>query len=133
MTKVNEGRTCLLVEDDDVTAFLSMRVLNEQKSFDQVVRVESGEEALDLCSKQSFDLIILDYSLPGMDGGQFIEAYSRLDRKISVSYANIIIVSSSDDLEEYDKLTEREDVIGVLRKPLRPNHLIELCSECFQS
>lgn len=69
-------KKCLLVEDDEVTAFLSMRVLKEQNAFEEILVAKSGEEALSLSEKHFFDLIILDFSLPGIDGGEFITAYS---------------------------------------------------------
>lgn len=122
-------KKCLLVEDDEVTAFLSMRVLNEHKAFDELLHVDSGEEALAITTETCFDLIILDFSLPGIDGGEFIERYIASCNEKRMRSARIIIVSSSDDFEEYQGLLEREEVIGVLQKPLRPDQLLELCAD----
>lgn len=122
-------KKCLLVEDDEVTAFLSMRVLNEHKAFDELIHVDSGEKALAIANETSFDLIIFDFSLPGIDGGEFIEQYITSCFVQQQRPAKIIIVSSSDDFEEYQGLLEREEVIGVLQKPLRPDQLLELCAD----
>lgn len=124
-------KKCLLVEDDEVTAFLSMRVLKEQNAFEEILVAKSGEEALSLSEKHFFDLIILDFSLPGIDGGEFITAYSLACAQNERRQARIVIVSSTHDFEQYDGLLNREEVIGVLRKPLRPDELTQLCADCF--
>lgn len=126
-------KRCLLIEDDEVTAFLSMRVLKESNSFSEITHAPNGEMALEHCSNAVYDLIILDFSLPGIDGGEFITRYH--DRCIENGKlpARIIIVSSSENLVEYDALLERDEVLGVLRKPLRTEHLMKMCSDCFLS
>ncbi len=41
---------------------------------EQVLReTESGEEALDLCRREPFDCIVLDYHLPDLDGLEFLQ------------------------------------------------------------
>lgn len=64
----NRGRSTriLVVEDSDVQALALCRVL-ENGGF-QVDRAASAEEALDLLSKGTPDLVIADIHLPGMDG-----------------------------------------------------------------
>ena len=56
----------LVVDDDHIVRTAVSRVL-EQNAF-QVSVAESGEAALDLCAKEHFDLVILDYEMPKMSG-----------------------------------------------------------------
>jgi PAS domain S-box-containing protein len=56
----------LVVDDEDSVRDVLVEMLNE---FDQkVTAVSSGEEALNMFSKESFDILITDLSMPAMDG-----------------------------------------------------------------
>jgi len=61
----------LLVEDDDGDAFLTERSLRSSPVPFDLVRVETGEEALDFLADEDApwpDLILLDLNLPGING-----------------------------------------------------------------
>ncbi|MCG6186068.1 response regulator transcription factor [Maribellus maritimus] len=60
--------TILLVEDDDALRFIVKDNL-EQNNYNVLV-AEDGEKAIQLFSKNNFDLIILDVMLPKVDGFQ---------------------------------------------------------------
>lgn len=61
------GKRILLVEDD-ASARQSIRLL---LTIDRhvVVEAETGQQALELFEKEPFDLVILDYAMPTMLGG----------------------------------------------------------------
>ena len=59
--------TVLLVDDDP--ALLEMLVQIAQRSREMTIMpAQSGKEALKILATQSFDVIITDYAMPGMDG-----------------------------------------------------------------
>ncbi|MSR21462.1 MAG: response regulator [Gemmatimonadetes bacterium] len=63
----------ILLVDDDHDARLLMRTLLETDGF-EVEEVEDGYKALDLLKQdQEFQLVILDLSMPGMDGRQVLQ------------------------------------------------------------
>ncbi|QKK25809.1 response regulator [Rhizobium hidalgonense] len=63
----------LLVDDDALIAMSSVDMLEDLGH--EVVEANSGLEALELIRNgQPFDLVITDYSMPGMTGGQLAEA-----------------------------------------------------------
>lgn len=69
MNDASEGPpTLLLVEDSDTQALRIRRML-EGHGF-AVTRVASGEAALDTLDTRIPDLVVADYHLPGMNGGQ---------------------------------------------------------------
>ena len=61
------GLKILLVEDNEDMRFLTERAL--RASGGDITVVESGEQAIAVCSgDQTFDVILMDLSLPGMSG-----------------------------------------------------------------
>lgn len=56
----------LLVDDDEMNRFFGEKLLNVCGV--NVAVAESGEQALELLQQQSFDLVFMDVSMPGMSG-----------------------------------------------------------------
>lgn len=105
----------LLIEDDEQMAGLLMRFLKEHAMY--VAHVTRPSQAMAMLAVESFDLIILDLSLPEMDG-------LTLCRKIrETSDVHIIISSARSDLD--DKLTGLENgADDYLPKPYDPRELL---------
>lgn len=61
------GKKRILAVDDDPMAVGALRQILTQRGYD-VVTTTSGEEALAVLAEQSFDLAILDVTMPGMSG-----------------------------------------------------------------
>jgi signal transduction histidine kinase/DNA-binding response OmpR family regulator len=76
----------LVVDDEPLVAMSLVDMLEEQGH--AAVEVMSAEEALDLLSHDSFDLVITDHTMPGMTG-------SELARVIRERWPNIGIVLST--------------------------------------
>jgi two-component system OmpR family response regulator len=81
----------LIVEDDKALADGLMRTLKE--SGYAVDHAESGELALRACAEEHYDLIVLDVSLPGIDG---FDVLRRLRRD---SHAGSILLLTAHDTE----------------------------------
>lgn len=105
----------LLIEDDEQMAQLLMRFLKRHGMY--VAHVTRPSQALAMLAVDSFDLIILDLSLPEMDG-------LLLCSKIrETSDVRIIISSARSDLD--DKLTGLENgADDYLPKPYDPRELL---------
>lgn len=58
--------TILLVEDDEDTRYV-MRLELEQRGY-RVIEAEDGEKGVELARRESADIILMDLSLPGIDG-----------------------------------------------------------------
>ena len=65
--KVHQKR--ILVVEDDPSARESIALLLKIDRH-LVTEASNGAEALDLISRQTFDLVILDFAMPGMLGGE---------------------------------------------------------------
>jgi DNA-binding NtrC family response regulator len=83
----------LIVEDDEGMRFFLSEALAKEGYFFQAAK--SGEEALKLFSKEAFDLVILDYNLPGMNG---IETFSKIKDKAPDMVVILITAFGSKDL-----------------------------------
>jgi len=67
----------LVVDDIEANRYAFEAVL--EKDFD-VRLAKSGEEALDLCERQDFAVIVLDVRMPGMDGFETAEALRQREK-----------------------------------------------------
>jgi CheY-like chemotaxis protein len=82
----------LLVDDDALIAMSSVDMLEDLGH--EVVEANSGAQALELISSgQHFDLVITDYSMPGMTGAQLAQAardiYPALPIVLATGYADL--------------------------------------------
>jgi CheY-like chemotaxis protein len=72
----------LLAEDVRVNQQLVVRTLEKRG---HVIEVASdGQQALELASKHSYDVILMDVQMPGMDGFQATEAIRKLDAQSQI-------------------------------------------------
>ena len=63
---VNEIPKVLVVDDEPIMRHMLELVLTTEGWL--VELAQSGEEALELCREQQFDLVVLDHWMPGMTG-----------------------------------------------------------------
>lgn len=66
---VEMARDILVVDDDPVVTRMLCRVL----SIHNVVVAHSGPDAIERLTKQAFDLILCDLTMPGMSGMEFYQ------------------------------------------------------------
>ena len=105
----------LLIEDDQQMADLLSRFLEEQSM--EVTHVTRPSQAMTILEVEKFDLIILDLSLPEMDGLDLCREIRKL------TDIHIIISSARSDLD--DKLIGFENgADDYLPKPYSPKELL---------
>jgi len=108
----------LIVDDDPAQRTLEQEILQPPKY--AVTEAASGVEALQLLGTQSFDVVLLDKRMPGMDGD---EVCRRIRDELELELLPVIMVtgiSGSGDLS--CSLTARaSDFIG---KPYYPEELV---------
>jgi CheY-like chemotaxis protein len=89
----------------------------------EVVEAASGEAALEAFSKYTFDLVVLDLVLPGMDGYALIDAI--LARTVDRDRPRLIVCSTLVNLDQPLQRPELEDVDVLLPVPTTAIDLIE--------
>ena len=111
---------CILVIDDEPMALELSRQTLAQAGF-TVLTAESSLEGLDLFVRdpKRFDLVLLDLSMPFMDGE---ETFHRL-RKANPE-ALVLLNTGFIDRDRLDRMM-REGLAGFLRRPYRPDDAIK--------
>ena len=74
-----DSKKILLVEDDDLIRELYARQLTKAGLW--VKAVATGEEGLEELGKETFELLLLDIMLPGMNGLQMLKQYKTKNPK----------------------------------------------------
>jgi CheY-like chemotaxis protein len=67
----------ILVVDDEVTVRRALKMLLEHEGH-EVWLVDGGEAALESLAQRKFDLIITDFSMPGMHGDELVARIRKL-------------------------------------------------------
>ncbi len=106
----------ILVVDDEK---MIRNVIKEYAEFDgfEVTEAEDGMEAVEICRREDFDLIVMDIMMPRLDG------YSAIKEIRKTKQIPVIMLSARG--EEYDKLFGFE--IGIddyVVKPFSPKELL---------
>lgn len=110
-----------LIVDDQADVRAVLRGILTRDFGCTIVEASSGLEALGLLSRESFDLVVLDLLLPGMDGMEVLRAI-RADQRL----ANLPVGVMSTDSEEARVREAIELGVGAyLTKPLDPSRLAE--------
>jgi DNA-binding NtrC family response regulator len=111
----------LVVEDSSV--FREMQGLLLGQAGYAVSSHESPQSALEVAARQHFDLVVIDYELPEMNGQQFMHALRKIQPDIAV-----VFVSGALTLELAIQLSS-QGVAGIFNKPANPKNLLEKINE----
>jgi len=110
----------ILVVDDAENIRYLVKTTLELKGY-QVTGAESGEEALKQLKKGSFNLMILDIMMPGMDGW---EVCKKMKEELKLNVPVLMVTARADDSSK--KLSEEVyKVKGYLTKPFLREDLIK--------
>jgi two-component system cell cycle response regulator DivK len=102
----------LLVDDDEDSRFLYSHYLTSAAGF-RVAEAADGQEGIDMASSLRPDVIIMDLTLPVLDGWQALRALKEDERTRSIPV--VALTGHS--------LGEKKDFHAVLLKPCLPEAL----------
>ncbi len=113
------GQASVLLVDDDQVCNMANEVALKRAHYDALCAT-NGSEALNLLNDQTFDLILLDIDMPGMNG---IELCQRLRRLPQHQHTPVIFVTLHGHFENHAKtlMSGGDDLIS---KPISPLELI---------
>ena len=124
--KHDEPLTVLLVEDTEDNRFMMRRLL-EMTGY-RVVEAMNGEEAVKLAQDETPHLILMDLSLPVIDG----LAATRLIRKLPDFKRTPIIAVSAHDTSDFQSEAIQAGCNRYITKPIDFNELEELIAELLK-
>lgn len=121
MGKVSLGKAALIVDDDESVLRNFSRLL-EEDGYD-VCSVETGKEAIEQTSKRCFDVVLVDFRLPDINGDELLE---KIRDRVAGAVKVMVTGFPTTDLEN------RATDLGIdayVVKPIKPLELLALIQE----
>lgn len=109
------AKRILIVDDEDDIRDVVQASLEEFAGW-ITLTAASGMEGLTLAQTEAIDAILLDISMPDMDGFQLCEALQREPRTQAIPVIVLTAKVLPSDRQRFESL----DVVGVITKPFDP-------------
>ena len=110
------GQYILLVEDEPAISDVQYRILTREPCSHQVDVAATGQKAMDLFDRNSYDFVSLDYILPGGING--MDVYHHIRKKNS-TIPILFISGNIEFLESIKNLARKDPYMDHLSKPCR--------------
>lgn len=120
MTLIRTAPRALVVDDDEGIRNVVDIALNLVGGF-EVTEASNGDEALTLISDQSFDVVVLDVMMPGLDGPSTLK---RIRQTLHGADVPVVFLTAKAQPHERREL-EGLGVNGVIVKPFDPMTLAD--------
>lgn len=115
----------ILLVDDEPRILAIVRACLEDLGGWTVAIASSGREGLALAQREAFDAILLDLSMPDMDGVAFLEALRAQPRLANLPVILLTAKISAGDRDRFEAL----GACGAISKPFDP---LSLCDRVAQ-
>jgi CheY-like chemotaxis protein len=124
----------MLIDDNPDDNFFHEREIKKGDSENVVLTKNSGTDALEYLKAKKdphADLIFLDINMPCMNGWEFLERYSHLDKALQ-SRAVIIMLTTSDNSDDVEKARTWSFISDYITKPLTKEIMAEIRTKYFE-
>ena len=115
----------LLVEDEKVLRDAYSILLNAHNDYDVDIAA-NGKEALDMCQKNTYDIILLDLMMPILDGAGFLEKAQLASTSPDTRVIIMSNLSSGEGLVKALKLGAHRHAV---KSDLAPSDVLKLIQE----
>ncbi|MBU2454384.1 MAG: response regulator, partial [Proteobacteria bacterium] len=120
----------LLVEDETDISDIQYRILTQEPCNHKVDIANNGQVAMDLIGRNTYDLVSLDYILPGNINGMDIYHHIRtIDKTIPI----LFISGNIEFLESIKELKQKDAWIDHLSKPCQNKEYVNSINKLFES
>ena len=117
-------KTVFIVEDDEAIGDLLVQAIEQETSYHAVL-ASDGFQALKMLRTVKPDLILLDYSLPGMNG---LELYDTIHTVKALKHLPVLIVSA-ETARIQKEIKARQ--LAQLQKPFELANLLQAIERLF--
>ena len=119
---MNKQMKIMVVDDDSTFLFIFKKQMEKDPSFKIIKEAVHGDDAITylsgLTDKTDYpDLIVLDINMPVMDGWQFLDAFSELNKSMNIKIP-VCMLSSTINQIDFDKSKTYRSVKHFFTKPL---------------
>jgi len=118
----------VLVADDSPFALELIKAILEKAGCTQLVGAGGGREALALAAESRFEVVLLDVTMPDMNGYDVC----RQLRATQPAPGPVIVMLSGRDIVEVDLAARDAGADGVMAKPVDRRKLLELLETLLQ-
>lgn len=128
---MSDLKTLTLVDDDDIFVFLTKKVVEQTNLVDLIKVFGNGLDAINFIKENRDnvdvlpEIILLDLSMPIMNGWQFLEEFAKLNPSIGKKIT-IYICSSSISHDDITRAKSINEVSDYIIKPITKHKLIDL-------
>ena len=121
-TEGTSGAGRILIVDDEKNMRKTLADILRDEDY-EVSTAATGDEAIELCAKQDFDVVLMDVRMPGTDG---VEAFRQIRRHRE---GVRVILMSAYDVVQLKVAALDEGAIAFLPKPLDLQKVIQLIGD----
>ncbi len=108
----------ILIVDDEPDMLRLLSMIIKEKTPYEVTTTNNPVEALELVKKSSFDLLVADLKMPGLNGIELLEAVKRFDEDIPT-----IIITAYGTVEAAVE-TMQKGAFDFITKPFRKEQIL---------
>jgi CheY-like chemotaxis protein len=123
---MTEKKPCILIAEDFEENRVALKLILKHTGFD-VIEAEDGQQAVEAVRREEPDLVLMDITLPGIDGLQATREI-RSDNKFE--RLPIIVVSAYDN-EEIRREAAQAGGSEYITKPIELEGLKKLIEDCL--
>ncbi len=118
-------RKILVVDDDDMNLKMAEFILKKDMKDIEVLLADSGMKAIDAMQREKFDLVLLDFQMPMMNGLKTLEI---IRKREDMKDTPVIFLTAASDRDTVVK-AGMMGVQGYIKKPFMPKDLIDRVSQ----
>lgn len=107
----------ILWADDEIDLLKVYVLFLEEKGY-EVVTASNGKDAVDLCKKESFDIIFLDENMPGLSGLETIPLIKEIHPNVP-----LVMITKSEE-ENLMNMAIGSKIADYLTKPVNPSQIL---------
>jgi CheY-like chemotaxis protein len=124
---MTESRKRILVAEDNLATLSVIRFTLEKAGF-EVTAAPSGQAAWDLLERYDFDLLVSDFQMPGITGGELCQRIREHPRLAPMPV--ILLTAKGLDLDA-TRYRDQLSVSAIMAKPFSPRELTRTVQDCL--